>query len=158
MGESVSKRVGGSGWVPLSASMVATLRASGCNPMCPKAATPRAPGDFDGTDAGVLATPTVSHRTISPEDAFVVLASDGIWEMLSSEIVVEIVRSYSLLTLTSTAVHTPIPRHLPPRHTRLARPRPLSTAPSPAIYHPRWAASSHVVSQPPPRPASSSAR
>ena len=95
--------------------------------MCPKAATPRAPGDFDGTDAGVLATPTVSHRTISPEDAFVVLASDGIWEMLSSEIVVEIVRS--LLTLTSTAVHTTIPRYLPPQVGGfLARGQPATAA------------------------------
>ena len=34
-------------------------------------------GDFDGTDAGVIATPTVSHRAVVEDDAFVVMASDG---------------------------------------------------------------------------------
>ena len=38
-------------------------------------------GDFDAADVGVVGTPTVSHRELLAGDAFLVLASDGIWEV-----------------------------------------------------------------------------
>lgn len=60
----------------------------------PGLAMSRSLGDFDGTDAGVIATPTVSHRAVVEDDAFVVMASDGIWEMLTSEFVVSAVGGF----------------------------------------------------------------
>ena len=50
----------------------------------PGLAISRSLGDFDATSAGVIAIPTVSHRALTSDDAFVVLASDGLWEFLSS--------------------------------------------------------------------------
>jgi len=60
----------------------------------PGLAMSRSLGDFDGLDAGIIATPTVSHHAIGEDDAFVVLASDGIWEMLTSEFVVSAVGGF----------------------------------------------------------------
>jgi len=63
----------------------------------------RSLGDFDGTDAGVIATPTVTHRAIAEDDAFVVMASDGIWEMLTSEFVVSAVGGFLAQGQAATA-------------------------------------------------------
>jgi len=69
----------------------------------PGLAMSRSLGDFDGTDAGVIATPTVSHRAIVEDDAFVVMASDGIWEMLTSEFVVSAVGGFLAQGQAATA-------------------------------------------------------
>ena len=47
----------------------------------PGLAMTRCLGDFDAADVGVVGTPTVSHRELLAGDAFLVLASDGIWEV-----------------------------------------------------------------------------
>ena len=60
----------------------------------PGLAMSRSLGDLDAAEAGVVATPTVTHRALTSEDAFVVLASDGIWEFLSSEFVVAAVGGF----------------------------------------------------------------
>ena len=60
----------------------------------PGLAMSRSLGDLDADDIGVVATPTVSHRRVEATDRFVVLASDGIWEFLSSDEVVEIVGGF----------------------------------------------------------------
>ena len=60
----------------------------------PGLAMTRSLGDFDAASIGVIGTPTVSHRALQAGDAFIVLASDGIWEFLTSERVVEIVEGY----------------------------------------------------------------
>ena len=55
----------------------------------------RSLGDSDGDDAGVIPTPEVTFRQLDARrDRFIVLASDGVWEFLSSEEVVEIVGGF----------------------------------------------------------------
>lgn len=59
----------------------------------PGLAMARAFGDFCLKDYGVIAIPEVSCRLLTERDQFVVLASDGVWDVLSNEEVVEIVSS-----------------------------------------------------------------
>jgi len=55
----------------------------------------RSLGDLDADPIGVIATPEVRQRTLERgRDRFIVLASDGVWEFLSSEAVVEIVGGF----------------------------------------------------------------
>ncbi|KAI3899380.1 hypothetical protein MKW92_033680 [Papaver armeniacum] len=57
----------------------------------PGLAMARAFGDFCLKDYGVISIPEFSHRVLTEMDQFVVLASDGVWDVLSNEEVVEIV-------------------------------------------------------------------
>lgn len=57
----------------------------------PGLAMARAFGDFCLKDYGVISIPEFSHRTLTDKDQFIVLASDGVWDVLSNEEVVEIV-------------------------------------------------------------------
>lgn len=59
----------------------------------PGLAMARAFGDFCLKEYGVISIPEFAHRVITERDQFVVLASDGIWDVLSNEEVVEIVSS-----------------------------------------------------------------
>ncbi|KAL6561592.1 hypothetical protein OROMI_017193 [Orobanche minor] len=59
----------------------------------PGLAMARAFGDFCLKEYGVISIPEFSHRTLSDRDKFIVLASDGVWDVLSNEEVVEIVSS-----------------------------------------------------------------
>ncbi|XP_047322120.1 probable protein phosphatase 2C 52 [Impatiens glandulifera] len=61
----------------------------------PGLAMARAFGDFCLKEYGVISVPEFSHRVLTDRDKFVVLASDGIWDVLSNEEVVEIVSSVS---------------------------------------------------------------
>ncbi|KAG6427684.1 hypothetical protein SASPL_111930 [Salvia splendens] len=76
---------------------------------CPGLAMARAFGDFCLKDYGLISTPVVSYRKLTERDEFVVLATDGIWDALSNEEVVEIVasvgdRSMAAQTLVEKAV------------------------------------------------------
>ncbi|KAL0394150.1 UNVERIFIED_CONTAM: putative protein phosphatase 2C 18 [Sesamum latifolium] len=51
----------------------------------------RAFGDFVLKNHGIIATPDVSYHHVSPNDQFLVLASDGVWDVLSNDEVVSIV-------------------------------------------------------------------
>ncbi|XP_042040038.1 probable protein phosphatase 2C 52 [Salvia splendens] len=59
----------------------------------PGLAMARAFGDFCLKEYGVISVPEFSFRTLSDRDKFVVLASDGVWDVLTNEEVVEIVSS-----------------------------------------------------------------
>ncbi|KAL8196637.1 hypothetical protein R6Q57_024932 [Mikania cordata] len=61
----------------------------------PGLAMARAFGDFCLKEYGVISVPEFSHRLLSDRDKFIVLASDGIWDVLSNEEVIEIVSSAS---------------------------------------------------------------
>ncbi|XP_017698770.2 probable protein phosphatase 2C 73 [Phoenix dactylifera] len=61
----------------------------------PGLAMARAFGDFCLKDFGLISTPQVSYRKLSEKDEFVVLATDGVWDVLSNEEVVKIVSSVS---------------------------------------------------------------
>ncbi|ONK56803.1 uncharacterized protein A4U43_C10F13150 [Asparagus officinalis] len=53
----------------------------------------RAFGDFCLKDFGLISVPEVSYRRITEKDEFIVLATDGVWDVLSNEQVVTIVAS-----------------------------------------------------------------
>ncbi|KAM7495129.1 hypothetical protein LguiB_029738 [Lonicera macranthoides] len=57
----------------------------------PGLAMARAFGDFCLKEYGVISIPEFSHRVLTERDKFIVLASDGVWDVLSNEEVVEIV-------------------------------------------------------------------
>ena len=50
-------------------------------------------GDTAYTPVGVVPTPEISSHELSPNDRFIVLGSDGIWDRLSNSEVVEIVKN-----------------------------------------------------------------
>ncbi|KAJ0983839.1 hypothetical protein J5N97_002195 [Dioscorea zingiberensis] len=62
---------------------------------CPGLAMARAFGDFCLKAFGLISTPQVTHRELSERDEFLVLATDGVWDVLSNKEVVKIVSSVS---------------------------------------------------------------
>ncbi|KAF5726399.1 phosphatase 2C family protein [Tripterygium wilfordii] len=74
----------------------------------PGLAMARAFGDFCLKEYGVISIPEFSHRVLTERDQFIVLASDGVWDVLSNEEVVAIVstapsRSSAARTLVDSA-------------------------------------------------------
>ncbi|KAL1212698.1 putative protein phosphatase 2C 72 [Cardamine amara subsp. amara] len=59
----------------------------------PGLAMSRAFGDFKLKDYGVIAVPEISHHRITSKDQFIVLATDGVWDMLSNDEVVSLIWS-----------------------------------------------------------------
>ncbi|RLN08304.1 putative protein phosphatase 2C 14 [Panicum miliaceum] len=57
----------------------------------PGLAMARAFGDFCLKDHGVISMPDVSYHRITEKDEFIVLATDGVWDVLSNDEVVSIV-------------------------------------------------------------------
>ena len=51
----------------------------------------RSLGDLDGVPCGMLATPHTTTHEIGQADRFLILASDGVWEFITSEMAVKIV-------------------------------------------------------------------
>ena len=60
----------------------------------PGLAMSRSFGDEIGHEIGIVADPEISEHFFEKEDKFIVLGSDGIWEFISNEEVVEIVKEY----------------------------------------------------------------
>lgn len=59
----------------------------------PGLAMARAFGDFCLKDFGLISVPDISYHRLSEQDQFVVLATDGVWDVLSNKQVVDIVAS-----------------------------------------------------------------
>lgn len=75
----------------------------------PGLAMARAFGDFCLKDYGLIAVPDISYRRLTEMDEFIVLATDGIWDVLSNKDVVNIVaaaptRSTAARAVVETAV------------------------------------------------------
>ncbi|KAL2526197.1 putative protein phosphatase 2C 33 [Abeliophyllum distichum] len=75
----------------------------------PGLAMSRAFGDFCLKDFGLISVPEICYKRITDKDEFIVLATDGIWDVLSNKEVVDIVgscptRSYAARTLVELAV------------------------------------------------------
>ncbi|MCL7043490.1 hypothetical protein MKW94_020863 [Papaver nudicaule] len=70
----------------------------------PGLAMSRAFGDFCFSKYGVTSEPEVSYRRLTDKDEFVVLATDGIWDVLSNKEVVNIVRSAPAKTSAARAL------------------------------------------------------
>ncbi|KAM0029914.1 putative protein-serine/threonine phosphatase [Helianthus debilis subsp. tardiflorus] len=62
-------------------------------PEGPGLALSRAFGDFFVKDSGLISEPDVIQRTLTTHDRFVILATDGVWDVVSNEKAVEIVSS-----------------------------------------------------------------
>ena len=60
----------------------------------PGLAMTRSFGDYFGSTAGVISEPEVTEYFFKPEDKFIVLASDGLFEFIESETIVEYVKDY----------------------------------------------------------------
>ncbi len=54
----------------------------------------RSLGDSEASEIGVISTPDVFEVELGKNEKFVVIASDGIWEVLSNEKVAEIVGEF----------------------------------------------------------------
>ncbi|KAJ7979110.1 Phosphatase 2C family protein [Quillaja saponaria] len=78
------------------------------NTNSPGLAMARAFGDFCLKDFGLISVPDVSLHRLSEKDEFVVLATDGVWDVLTNREVVDIVaaapQSSSAQTLVESAV------------------------------------------------------
>ncbi|TKY74924.1 phosphatase 2C 74 [Spatholobus suberectus] len=61
------------------------------NENSPGLAMSRAFGDFMLKDHGIIAIPDISYRNLTSSDQFIVLASDGVWDVLSNKEVSSIV-------------------------------------------------------------------
>ncbi|KAK4412589.1 putative protein phosphatase 2C 72 [Sesamum alatum] len=70
----------------------------------PGLAMSRAFGDFVLKNHGIIAIPDVSYHRLSPNDQFLVLASDGVWDVLSNDEVVSIVSAVSSEEAAAKAV------------------------------------------------------
>lgn len=76
----------------------------------PGLAMSRAFGDYCVKDFGLTSMPEVTQRNITSRDQFVVLATDGVWDVISNQEAVEIVsstpdRAESAKRLVECAVH-----------------------------------------------------
>ncbi|KAF3457008.1 hypothetical protein FNV43_RR01665 [Rhamnella rubrinervis] len=78
------------------------------NTLSPGLAMSRAFGDFCLKDFGLISVPDIHYHRIAEKDEFVVLATDGIWDVLSNDEVVNIVasnpRSHAAQVLVETAI------------------------------------------------------
>ncbi|XP_071729792.1 probable protein phosphatase 2C 73 [Rutidosis leptorrhynchoides] len=63
------------------------------NEESPGLAMSRAFGDFCVKSFGLISVPGVTQRSITSKDQFIVLASDGVWDVVSNEEAVEIISS-----------------------------------------------------------------
>ncbi|XP_050236034.1 probable protein phosphatase 2C 66 [Mercurialis annua] len=59
----------------------------------PGLAMARAFGDFCLKDFGLISIPDIYHRRLTKKDEFIILASDGVWDVLSNKEAVDIVAS-----------------------------------------------------------------
>ncbi|CAL9083506.1 unnamed protein product [Musa textilis] len=70
----------------------------------PGLAMARAFGDFCLKDYGLISVPEISYRHLTEKDEFIVLATDGVWDVLSNKEVVDIVVSAPTRSSASRAV------------------------------------------------------
>ncbi|XVE97159.1 hypothetical protein REPUB_Repub02eG0287200 [Reevesia pubescens] len=68
---------------------------------CPGLAMARAFGDFCLKDHGLSSIPQVSYRRLTSKDEFVVLATDGVWDVLTNNEVIRIVASVKKQSLAA---------------------------------------------------------
>uniref|UniRef100_A0A5B6Z2H6 protein-serine/threonine phosphatase n=1 Tax=Davidia involucrata TaxID=16924 RepID=A0A5B6Z2H6_DAVIN len=70
----------------------------------PGLAMARAFGDFCLKDFGLISVPEISYRRLTEKDEFIVLATDGIWDVLSNKEVVDIVASAPARSFAARAI------------------------------------------------------
>ncbi|WVZ52785.1 hypothetical protein U9M48_003807 [Paspalum notatum var. saurae] len=81
---------------------VARLWLPNCN--SPGLAMARAFGDFCLKDFGLICVPEVTYRQITEKDEFIVLATDGVWDVLTNQEVVDVVASCSDRSIAARSI------------------------------------------------------
>ena len=71
----------------------------------------RSLGDHNMKQIGVIANPVITHHMITEQDEFLILASDGVWEFISSEEAVRIVGECLDKGLTASEASIQLIRH-----------------------------------------------
>ena len=71
----------------------------------------RSLGDHNMKNVGVIANPVITHHKVTDQDEFLVLASDGVWEFISSEEGVRIVGDCLERGLTASEASIQLIRH-----------------------------------------------
>ncbi|KAK6914391.1 LOW QUALITY PROTEIN: PPM-type phosphatase-like domain [Dillenia turbinata] len=71
----------------------------------PGLAMSRAFGDFCLKDFGLISVPEISYHCLTDKDEFVVLATDGIWDVLTNEEVTLLHQPHGLLLLSHLVEH-----------------------------------------------------
>ena len=71
----------------------------------------RSLGDHNMKNVGVIANPVVTHHNVTDQDEFLILASDGVWEFISSEEGVRIVGDCLERGLTASEASIQLIRH-----------------------------------------------
>ena len=79
-----------------SGNFVGPERVWGPSMEAPGLAMSRSFGDEIGHQVGVVVDPEVLEHFFEKEDKFIILGSDGIWEFISNEEVIDIVKDYYL--------------------------------------------------------------
>jgi serine/threonine protein phosphatase PrpC len=64
------------------------------NEACPGLAMSRSIGDMIGAEVGVISTPICTSHELRSCDKFLVIASDGVWDVMENEEVVQFVEVY----------------------------------------------------------------
>ena len=62
--------------------------------MCPGCAFTRSIGDSTGERVGVFAEPELLNKQLLANDKFIILASDGVWEFMTNQMVVDMVQEF----------------------------------------------------------------
>lgn len=62
----------------------------------PGLAMSRSFGDMVAASVGCISSPEIFEFALADEDKFIILASDGIWEFISSQECIEIIKDYYL--------------------------------------------------------------
>ena len=71
----------------------------------------RSLGDHNMKNVGVIANPVITHHKVTDQDEFLILASDGVWEFISSEEGVRIVGDCLERGLTASEASIQLIRH-----------------------------------------------
>ena len=71
----------------------------------------RSLGDHNMKKIGVIANPVITHHVVADQDEFLILASDGVWEFISSEEAVRIVGDCLDKGLTASEASIQLIRH-----------------------------------------------
>ena len=65
----------------------------------PGLAMSRSLGDYIAHSVGVATDPEIMRFELQPEDKFIIIASDGVWEFLTNEMIAKIVSNLHFLVL-----------------------------------------------------------
>ncbi|CAN6886267.1 unnamed protein product [Brassica oleracea] len=79
-------------------------------------AVSRAFGDYCLKDFGLVSEPEVSYRKITSKDQFLILATDGMWDVMTNDEAVEIVRGVKDRRKSAERLTSGTPQRSPHRH------------------------------------------